>query len=753
MTTRRYKLTPIAHGLCTAVAIMLLPTSTFAQERMLEEVIVTAQKREESIQDVPLAVSAISASAIEQAGIISTTDLTKLVPSLTAIGGQNKQNSSFSIRGLGTNVYSIGVETSVAVVIDDVSTVQTGQALANLVDIERIEVLRGPQSTLFGKSASAGLINVTTKPPSEELEGFLEAAATDDDEQRVTGSVSGPITDTMAYRLTGYWSDLDGYLDNLTYADDLNETKSWGGRGKFRWDISDLVQMDVTAYYGKDDSDCCGATWLELDPEARIFGIVPEPLAPGIKASDENRKIRTDDRPDSDTENAGGSVRFNIAFGEFTLNSITAYDNWQYNNTQDVDLSNVDAVGFLTGGAFHGGFKSTSDIETDFFSQEFRLVSPAYDSYDYLLGLYYADANTDRTFLRNVGLPILPSSWDATAETESIAAFGQLNWHFTPDTTLSAGLRWNEEEISIDYVNRLATSDGRANNSDTDSDVLGNLALQHTLQENVMLYARYAKGYKGQAYNVVTGFTQEDADNPVSPETSDSYELGLKSTVWDQRLQLNGTVFYTEYQDFQAQNTVITEDGTFVNKLRNVGKVQTQGVELEGVALLGENLTLSFGAAYIDTEIKSFDGAPCYPGQTESTGCVGATQDLDGESLPNAPEWKYNLLGDYHLELASMPFYGFINVSYVWQDEVNFDIKRNPLTVQDSYGVASASIGINEKASDLYRVTLFVNNLTDESYSSGIQDVRQLFGNKTALAQILPRSSQRYYGVRVKYSF
>ncbi|MCB1691103.1 MAG: TonB-dependent receptor, partial [Halioglobus sp.] len=390
---------------------------------------------------------------------------------------------------------------------------------------------------------------------------------------------------------------------------------------------------------------------------------------------------------------------------------------------------------------------------TDFFSQEFRLISPSYDKYDYLVGLYYADAKTDRQFVRNPGTTILTSNWDATAETESMAVFGQLNWHFTPDTTLTAGLRWNDEKISIDYINNLAATDGVARNHDSDSAAVGNLSVQHNLQEDVMVYARYAKGYKGQAYNVVTGFTQADADDPVDPETSDAYEIGIKSQFWDQRMQLNATVFYTEYQDFQAQNTVITPGGTFVNKLRNVGEVETQGVELEGVALLGENLTLTFGAAYVDSEIKSFEGAPCYEGQTVATGCVNDTQNLDGEPLPNSPEWKYNLMANYHIELDSLPFYGFVNAGYTWQDDVNFDIKQNPLTVQDSYGVAMASIGISEKTTDQYRVTLFVNNLTDENYRAGIADVRDLFGGDLALGQVLPRSAQRYYGVRLRYSF
>lgn len=743
---------PAQKRLALAIAAMLLPTVGFAQDRMLEEVVVTAQKRAQDVQDVPLGVTALTADKIANAGISSTADLVKLAPSLTAIEQQNKQSSSFNIRGVGTNVYSIGVETSVAVVIDDVSTVQAGQSLANLSDIERIEVLRGPQSTLFGKSASAGLINVTTKGPSEELEGSLELTATDDDETRVNAVISGPITDSLGYRLSGYWNEIDGYVDNLTYNKDMNDSESKGVRGKLRWDVTDTIQADLNADYDEDDSTCCALTWETLDPTATVFGIPGlGPLAEGITPSDENRDVRTDDLPESETENTGANLRLSFGLGDFTLTSITAYNNWEYSNVQDVDLSDVDVLGFFTGGAVSGGFVSTSETESDFFSQELRLESPLHDSYDYLLGLYYADAETDRNFLRNPGLPILPSDWDATAGTETLALFGQFNWHLSERMDINVGLRWNDEEVSVDYVDNLSGS--LADNSDSDTEVLGNLSLQYHLTDEVMLYARYAQGYKGQAFNVVSGFTQEDADNPVAPETSDSYELGLRSTLWDQRLQLNATLFYTEYEDFQAQNTIVTPDGTFVNKLRNVGEVETQGLELDGIVLLGDNLTVTFGASYTDTEIVSFDGAPCYASQTEATGCVNNTQDLDGEPLPNAPEWKYNLDADYHMELESMPFYGFFNIGYTWQDDINFALTRDPFAEQDSYGTASASIGINERDSDLYRVTLFVNNLTDESYSAYKVDSRQLFGGKDAIVQNLSRGSQRYYGVRVKFNF
>ncbi len=739
--------------LSLALAAILLPLPGMAQDaRVLEEVVVTAQKRAESVQDVPMGITAITGDALVNAGVANTTDLVKLSPSLTYGQGDNKQNSGFSIRGVGTSVFSIGVETSVAVVIDDVSTVQAGQSLTSLVDIERIEVLRGPQSTLFGKSASAGLINVVTKAPAEEFEAGLELTATDDNEQRVTASVSGPVTPDLRYRLSGHWSELDGYLDNLTNNDEINEEESQGLRGKLRWDISDAVQADFGAYYSKDETTCCAFSWVDLDPEARVFGFVPGEVAPGIVPSDENRDVRRDDIPDSTAENTGYNARFIVDLGEFTLTSISAYDNWNYENVQDVDFSDVDVLGFFTGGAVSGGFRADSEVDTDFVSQEFRLSSPVYDRYDYLVGLYYADAETDRSFVRNQGLPILPSDWNATATTESVALFGTFNWRFTESLQLTAGLRWNDEEISIDYINNLATDDGKVKGDDSDSEILGNLSLQYFVQDDVMLYARYAQGYKGQAYNVVTGFTQADADAPVAPEKSDAFELGVRSTLWDQRLQLNATLFYTEYEDFQAQNTIITPEGDFLNKLRNVGELETQGLELDGILLLGQNLTVQFGAAFLDTEIMRFDGAPCYSGQTEAAGCVNSTQNLEGAGLPNAPDWKYNLAANYHLELASMPFHGFFNVSYTWQDEVHYGITNNPLAVQDSYGVANASFGINEKDSDLYRITFFVNNIADESYRNVVTDLRQLFGGKTALAQSLPRDSQRYYGIRLKFN-
>ena len=736
-----------------ALSSLLAAGIASAQTRTLEEIVVTAQKRAQSVQDIPLAVSAISAETIAKLGIVDTTELVRLAPSLTVAQGDNKQNSSFRLRGIGTDVFSIGVEQSVAFIVDDVAAVQAGQAISNLVDIERIEILRGPQSTLFGKSASAGVVNIVTKAPTETFEGSIELTATDDEEYKVLAAISGPVSDNLGYRLTGHWSDREGYINNLSIGEDVNDNESKGLRGKLQWSASETVEADFSAYWSKEETTCCALTWLDLDPDAKVFGIVPGEIAEGITPSDENYDFRSEDGPVDSSENSGANVRVNIDLNDFILTSITAYDNWEYANDGDVDFSNVDVFGFFTGGAVQGGFFSESDTETDFISQEFRLQSPSFDNYDYLIGAYYAKAETDRSFLRNPGLPIIPSDWSGVSETESYALFGQFTWRFTEATSVTGGLRFNNEDISVDYLDQINSPDQTVSGDDSDSEVLGSLSLQHFSSDEVMFYARYAQGYKGQAYDITSGFTQVKADNPVAPETSDSYEIGVKSTLWDQRLLLNATAFYTKYEDYQAQSTAVTPDGELVVNINNVGELETQGIELESKVLLGDSLTLAFNTSYIDAVVKSFEGANCFPGQTEAQGCSGGTQDIVDGELPNAPEWKYSIIADYSNELGDMSFYGFINFSYTWQDDLNFSLNQNPLTKHDSYGVANLNLGINEKASDRYRVTLFVNNLTDENYRSGIGDLRQLYGGATSLTNIFGRGSQRYAGVRLKFNF
>jgi iron complex outermembrane recepter protein len=742
-----------ALSIAVIVAASAMSPATQAQQLVIEEVVVTAQKRAQNAQDVPVALTAISADVIDQTGIQTTQDVVRLAPSLTVVEGNQPQNSAFSLRGIGTNTFGIGVEQGVAMLVDDVAAVQQGQTMGSLMDIERIEVLRGPQSTLFGKSASAGVISITTKAPSDELEGALELSATDDDETRIMGSISGPVTDALAYRLTGLWSDRDGYIDNLTPGEkDKNGTETTSARGKLRWDINATVQLDLTAYYMKDDAECCVLGWNALDPESQLFGFIPEDPAAGITPGDSNYKARTDDGARNDATTKGGSVRFNAELGEFSLISITAIDEWELNNDEDVDFGDLDVLSYLSGGTEHGGLYSNSWIKTDFFSQEFRLVSPSREKYEYLVGLYYANADTDRTFFRNLSLA--PADYSGETETESYAVFGQVTWHFTEATSITTGLRWNNEDISADFQDYAVANAAPISGNDSDSVVVGKASLQHFFTEDIMAYTSYTRGYKGQAFDLGADFSEEKAQNPVSSESSDSYELGVKSTLWDGRLQLNAVAFYATYDDFQVtrQNTD-NEGGITTFDLDNVGELETKGVELETLALLSENINLTLNASYLDASVNDYIGAECWVRQTEAEGCIDGNQDIDGGELPIAPEWKYTAMLDYQLPLQSMPFNAFANILYTWQDDVIFNVSQSPNERQDSYGLTNLRVGLNDK-SDRYRLTFFVNNLFDEHFASDKIDLPPvLFSGDIALVQVLPRNSQRYAGVQARFNF
>lgn len=737
-------------GAITAV-MAVLSLCVQAQQPMIEEVMVTAQKREQNAQDVPIALTAIDAETIAQAGIETTQDVVRLAPSLTVNEANHKQTSSFSIRGVGTNVYGIGVEQGVALLVDDVAAVQPGQTLGSLVDIERIEILRGPQSTLFGKNASAGVISITTKSPSDIFEGAFEATATDDGETGVVGSVSGPIMDDLRYRLTGKWNDRDGYINNLTpNVDDKNGARVKNLRGKLDWDITDTVAVNFSAYYMKDKSKCCALTWESMPAGNSILALPIGYPADGISPGKDNFDFRGEDGPYSQSESTGGSIRLNAALGEFELVSISALDHWNYDIEEDVDFSDLDVLGFFSADQEQGGWYSRGEISTNFYSQEFRLLSPSYDKYEYLIGLYYANAETTEYFFRNLSLALADN--DTTAKTESLSVFGQLTWHFTSSTSITGGLRWLNEEISADLISYLDSVPAKVSGNDSDSPVVGRVSLQHFFGEDIMTYVSYARGYKGQAFDIGGGrFSEDAANNPIDSETSNSYEIGVKSILWDRRLQLNADVFYTTYEDFQVQRTDLI-DNAVVFELDNVGELVTQGIELDSLILIGENIALTMNASYIDASANDYVGAACWSGQTVAQGCVAGLQDVDNGRLPVAPEWKYTAMLDYKVPLDSLPFDGFANVIYTWQDDVIFNINQDPSLTQGGYGLTNLRFGLNDREGR-YRVTFFANNVFDKAYAGNKINLTQLFAPGLTIGQILPRSAQRYAGVQARYNF
>src|SRR5256885_1306367 len=259
--------------------------SAVAQEIQLEEVVVSAQKRVENVQNVPIAVTVVSGDALSKANVSGFTDVAKFAPSLTVTTGDHPANSSIVIRGIGTFAFSIAAEPSVLVVVDDVAVGYQAQAFTDLVDLDRVEGLDGPQSTLFGKAASAGVVNVTTKAPTNTLSFFGDAKATNDHEQRYTLSVSGPVTDTLTFRVSGAVRSWGGNVDNLTTGGKLNDDHASNIRAKLRWQPDDKLDLTLTAHYSEDHAHCCAVPLTRLDSGSHLFGVpalTQSVTAPGI---------------------------------------------------------------------------------------------------------------------------------------------------------------------------------------------------------------------------------------------------------------------------------------------------------------------------------------------------------------------------------------------------------------------------------------------------------------------------------------
>ncbi|MGF7146568.1 iron complex outermembrane receptor protein [Sphingomonas zeicaulis] len=738
--------------LTTAVC---LPALAYAQEAAppppsSDDIVVTAQKRSENLQDVPLAVTALSEGALGRAGVQNFSDLTKVVPSLTITPGDQPANSSIILRGVGTFAFSIGVEPAVAVVIDDVPVAFQAQAFTDLIDLERVEVLRGPQSTLFGKSASAGLVNITTARPSSDFTVKGDFRIAENDEQRAAVALSGPITNTLSFRVSGDVSHFRGIVRDLENDQWLNGRKERGVRGKLLWEPTPELEVTLQARYRKTDTDCCISTLIAIDPTANFYNLpqFPQSVAlEGITVDKHNLSIRTDDLVQSDTRDRGGSLRIAYDIGDHSLLSITSYNRFNLEDSQDLDGTAVNLNPAVSPGAPAGGRVNFGEFAAKQWTQELRLISPDGNPLRYVAGLFFADSDLSRSYFR--GPTIGRANWDAVASNRNYAVFGQATWEFIEETSLILGARLNREEISYVYNNRLNNQSFSGNNADTA--FTGKIGLEHHFTPDIMAFGFYARGYKGQAYDLTSSFNAAiAARQPIKPETSDDFEAGVRTQLFDRRLTLNLTLFNTTYDNFQAQEGEPTLAGAFI--LSNVGSVRTRGAELEGSLRVGDRLTLAGGLSYVDAKIREFDRAQCYAGQTAAQGCVGGVQDLAGGRLNNAPEWRGNIRGDYEVPLPSLPFDGLVSLSYTWQSKVNFALSGDPVTEQKAYGLANLQVGIRDR-DDRYTLTLFVNNLFDQEYAAGLANAQNYYGGRLAVNRNPARDFNRYGGIRLTTSF
>jgi iron complex outermembrane receptor protein len=779
-----------------AVALAALPGLALAQsnDTQLEEIIVTSTKRAERLQDVPVSVTAVTQDVLDRNNVRELGDLVKLSPGLVINYGSQPGNFSINMRGIGTFSNGIAVESDVAVVIDDVPIGFQAAAFKDLIDVERVEVLRGPQSTLFGKSAIAGVLNIVTAAPSAQFGGKAMLLVTDDGEKRAGFTVTGPVNDDIRIRLTVAKSDYDGNVKNLTTGKNVNGSAGFTATAKIQWTPTENLTLSLAPRFNSNVSSCCTSPITELTPGLFYQG---EPAFPasttlrGITIDKNNHYIRADDRiGGGNSQVFGTTARLDYDFGDgsllkgHTFSSITSSDRWKMTDFQDIDGTDVPFLlgfpvaspsGINSGARINGYFHAKS------ITQELRLTSPGDQRLRYVAGLWYARNELDRYLNRGPVLQL--ARYLAESTNENYSAFANATFDLTDKLSLTGGARVNRQKIDYDFHKTIfanttinsPTTVQVFTGANQDDAVTGKVGVQYKWTPDIMTFATYSTGYKGQAYDLVSTFDARiQANMPVPPETAKNHELGFKSSLFDRRVYFNATVFSADYRGFQTSVTNTLPDGTFLTFLNSVGHLRTRGLELDGVARLTKNFRLNGAFAYTDATVITFPNGPCYTGQVTTVSTdpafVGApgecysgprtngrVQNLHGKRLNNTPKYKFSLGGQYEIELPNMPFKGFVGATVRWQDDVNFALSQDPRQVQKAYSVTDLTLGV--AANDgRYKLTAFANNLFDKRYAQGLGNGTSGYSNPaipTAAGRtwVPGRDAFRYFGARLDVNF
>lgn len=707
----------------------------------LETVVVTATRREQSLQKVPVAVSVLSGKTLEQQQKNSLEAIVSDVPSVNFRAGASNKDTSLFVRGVGTITTSPGVEPSVSTVVDGVVFSRPGQATLDLLDIDRIEVLRGPQGTLFGKNASAGVVNIVTKNPTSYPSGYVDVYATSDKEQRIRLGASGTlIPETLKANVTALLGNFDGNVKNLYYNKDVNGYKNYGFRTKFEYTPSDTLVLGLTADYIHKDGTNPTAVVVKNSNAAYASALQP------IVAHAENRQVIENTSASTDDTNQGLALTADWTLQNHQLSSITAFRQWKNTQIGDGDQLSAATPSFA-------GIADRGDVNTKQFSQELRIKPLENGFFNYVAGLYFSKNKNDETYQRQ-------SQWyDSTAsnyvtdfgravyntDSTNYAVFGEGTVNFNDRLRLVAGLRVTRDELSYDHqrsstipvsvgVRNAIRSPYASSGSTSETGISGRIGPQFDFSPNINTYLTYSRGYKGPAYNVY--FNMQQIDTPVlDPETADSYELGFKSQWLDNRLRLNIAGFYTDYQNYQANFRTLDPSGFPITRLVNAGDVSTKGIELDSVYKVSSDLSLSLSAANIIARIEDFKCPP-----TDS-----ACPNVNGKPLPFSPDWKINAQVDKFIQLANNKRIE-LSTQYSWQSEVQYSLDQNANTIQPSYGIWNAGIALNDTGSD-WRVALNVRNILDKSYAT-------LLGtNGDRITRQVPRDDERYFGLSFRKDF
>jgi iron complex outermembrane receptor protein len=657
----------------------------------LEEIIVTATRMGETdLQDTPLAITAFTAEEINRMAVRDVRDLQIMTPGLTI--AENTGSAQVYIRGVGTNTAFTGSNPSTTVHVDGVYISNPIATFDNFLDVERVEVLRGPQGTLYGRNSVGGTINVISRKPSyEAMESKVQATFGDYDLRRLEGYLSGPVGDNFALGISAQWSEHDGYRENVTTTgNDIESEDMKAVRAQARWSPSDSLEIIMRADYNENDNIPYGFhTFVEPPPvplSASIFG--------------DFDKVSASYPHFGHIEGSGINLDINFAINErWSLKSLTAYRDHESELGVDSDASELDI------------FRVFALVDQDQFSQEFHLIGN-WDKATALIGAYYFEEDLASQSFINILPAGITRRVEPELDTATWAVFAEGTYFLTDQWSLTLGGRYTEEKkdyLKIDGVYLLSNPTPAIDTppgpqianlsfppeSRTYDAFTPHIGLQYTANENVLVYGSIKEGFKSGGFNFTAIFP-----GGFEPETMWAYEVGLKTTSSNQQFRFNVAAFYYDIEDLQVQAFVVPGQVD----ISNAATAEIKGLEIEAIHQITDDFSLAFNLAYLDAAYGEYPEAPI-------TG--GGTFQASGNRLNSAPEWSGAITANYAHPFGTNSFYA--RGEFGFQTEVFFTTDNNDVDSQDAYGLVNLSAGFTLQEGR-YDIGVWARNLMDEQY-------------------------------------
>lgn len=759
-----------------AVAALVVAGDLRAQEVTssfgLEEVVVTATRREERLQDVPLAVSALSADQLAGTGFKELSDIQYALPGVYF--GSTPNDAGFRLRGVGTaGGFSSSSEQNVGTVVDGV-VIPIGNPVASLGDIDRVEVLKGPQGTQFGKNASSGVVSITTRAPNlDETQGGAFASYGELSERDVHASLSVPFGGTAAAAIYAFDKEYDGFVENNALDKDWGGSHSSGARGKLLWKPNDAFSAYVIGDYSRTTLDGPGQLWTlnRLSPIYDPFFNPPfvNLASLGVMPGFDNEVSVEEYDSRSKSENYGASLELNLAIGEGTLTSITAYR-----------VSKGDPMNFAIDGSPMARFRSQNyGAESNFTSQEIRWTSPSDRTLEYVAGVYLSRQKTglgngqsaqlrpnptDQNFIVSISNGI----GKASTTSESAAVFVDGSLRFTDTLRLIGGARYTSDDVEASTVSAIdpAFPPGPSaagfvvpymptpytTGATKDDNVSGRLGLEFKPDDDLLFYATAARGYLGPT---VTFSILSSTRSDVGAQTVDDITVGFKTQFLNRRLTVNGNVFYDDYTDLQ---TSVFNGLEFVTE--NAGGLKTKGFELELALAATDSLRMNLGYTYADAYFTDYVTA-CPPSvEIQGAAAVAATCNAPGstpaealyqaagDQLPGAPRSTVTAGIDFLRPIGATLALD-ANANYYYRDEV-WNSAGDTLTIHPDYQIVNLGFGLGD-ADRAWRIGVFARNVFDERFQAGL--LATPFTNPGGVMNWNTRDGRRTVGISAEVRF